>query len=348
MTISHLIERAALAEAPGEPMIVCALFQRMPYFDREREIYNEIVKRADVTIVGMVSDQRPDLPSGITPVLLRQDEELASEWALVVLTPSFGAALVATDQETVTADAATLEGGRLFRGRWGTRRDEAYAELQRLAAGLADRLPPNVKHTMDQVFARVTEEPGRPLELRTEASVGHLIGELEQTRQHLTVLREERGVRGEQDPQSGLYTGRFLRRWTASSATGTLPVGMLLLGVPTLRGLVEKYGRRAGANVAHGVGSVLRDEARPMDRAIRLDEDSFLLAQPAVSEHDLLRLNGRLAHRLAALERSYPFVPLPSKSALLVSRLRPLPLDELRDATEQLRDRQENVTVLAG
>lgn len=347
VSISHLIERAALAEAPGEPMIVCALFQRMPYFDRERAVYTELAKHADVTVVGVVEDVRPDLPSGITPVLLRHEEELAREWAIVVLTPSFGAALVASDQEELAEEALMLENGRLFRGRWGTRRDEAYAEMERLITALGSRLSPSVRNTMEQILARVTAEPERGLEMRAEASLSHLVGELEHAKADIAALREQQGFRGEHDPQSGLYTERFLRRWTASSAAGTLPIGLLLLDVPALAGLSEKYGRRAGANAATGVGEVLRRESRKVDRAIRLSEDSFLLALPTVSEHELLQLSGRLSSGLNALERTYPFVPLAGKSALLVSRARPLPLDALRNAAGQLHDRLENVTVLA-
>lgn len=347
VTISHLIERAALTEAPGEPMIVCALFQRLPYFDRERAVYEELARHADVTIVGLVQDVRPDLPAGIVPVLLRQEEALAKEWAIVVLTPSFGAALVATDQEALAEDSLILEPGRLFRGRWGTRRDEAYAEMKRLITALGNRLSPSVRNAMEEVLGRVTAAPESGVEMRTEASIGHLVSELERARGCVAKLRERTGYRGEQDPQSGLYTEQFLRRWTAASASGTLPIGLLLLDVPTLSGLAERYGRRAGANAATSVGEVLRKESRKADRAIRLSEDSFLLAQPTVSEHELLALSGRLSQGLNELERTYPFVPLSGKSALLVSRARPLPLAALRNAAGQLHGRRENVTVLA-
>ena len=35
VAVSHAIERAALAEAEDGPLVVFALFQRLPYFDRE-------------------------------------------------------------------------------------------------------------------------------------------------------------------------------------------------------------------------------------------------------------------------------------------------------------------------
>ncbi|MGH3622187.1 MAG: DICT sensory domain-containing protein [Sciscionella sp.] len=348
VTISHVIERAALAEAPGEPMVVCALFQRLSYFERERAVYRALANRADVTVVGLVDEMRANLPAGITSVLLRPDEDLAREWAIVVLTPSFGAALVATDQEELDEETLTLEPGRLFRGRWGTRRDEAYAEIERLVTALGNRLPPSTRGTIETVLRRVNAEPQHGIEPRAEAAIRHLVTRLERVQRSIAALREQSVHGGEHDPQSGLYTEQFLRRWTASSTSGTLPLGLILLEVPTLAWLTERYGRRASANAATGVGEVLRREARRVDRAIRLTEEAFLLAQPTVTEHQLLQSSGRLSHGLASLECTYPFVALEGKAALLVSRQRPLPLAELRGAVEQLRGRQESVTVLAG
>ena len=45
---------------------------------------------------------------------------------MTVLGAHGGATLVALDQETVSADAPTLEQGRQFHGRWSFRRDDAY------------------------------------------------------------------------------------------------------------------------------------------------------------------------------------------------------------------------------
>ncbi len=54
VTISHAIERSALAAAEDGPMVVIALFQRLPYFERERRVYERIAGRAAATVVGLV------------------------------------------------------------------------------------------------------------------------------------------------------------------------------------------------------------------------------------------------------------------------------------------------------
>src|SRR5689334_16051180 len=123
VTASHAVERAALAEGAGADTVVFALFQRLPYFDRERVLYAKIARRAAVTVVGMVDSGLPDLPHGVTPVLLRPDEPMAREWSVAVLSPTFGASVVAQDLDEVDPQAATVERARLFSGRWGLRRD---------------------------------------------------------------------------------------------------------------------------------------------------------------------------------------------------------------------------------
>ncbi|MEE3921674.1 DICT sensory domain-containing protein [Micromonospora sp. BRA006-A] len=113
VAVSHAIERAALAEAEDGPLVVLALFQRLPYFTREREVYRRIAGRAAVTVVAMVGGPPPDLPERAHGVTLDEAETLAREWTVVALSPRFGATLVAHDRAEV-APAPTLEAGRLF------------------------------------------------------------------------------------------------------------------------------------------------------------------------------------------------------------------------------------------
>ena len=95
VTVSHAIEQAALATAEDGPLVVLALFQRMPYFARERALYERISRMAAATVVGVVGQTPGDLPAGAYPVALDEAEDLAREWTVAVLTPRFGAALVA-------------------------------------------------------------------------------------------------------------------------------------------------------------------------------------------------------------------------------------------------------------
>src|SRR3954447_17025974 len=98
---SHAVEQAALADGGLADAVVIAMFQRLPYFEREYEVYARIARRAAVTVVGMVATTRPDLPPGTIPVLLDPAEELAREWSVAVLPPTFGATVVAHDLDRV-------------------------------------------------------------------------------------------------------------------------------------------------------------------------------------------------------------------------------------------------------
>ena len=153
VTLSHAIEQTALAPPHTGPMVVLALFQRMPYFGREMDVYRRLGRRPATVVVGLVEDYRPPMPPAVEPVLLREEEELSREWAVVVLTPTSGAHLTAVDLEEIAPWEATIEAGRLFDGRWGFRRDEAAAELGRYREALADRLSPDARGAVDRLLA---------------------------------------------------------------------------------------------------------------------------------------------------------------------------------------------------
>ena len=146
VSLSHALEAAALAAVGDGPLVVVALFQRLPYFERERAAYSELAERADIVVVGFVDDLRPLLPGRIHPILLDAGEPLTREWTVLVATPTMGAFLVAVDEETAVDGEQTLEAGRLFSGRWGFSTDTTHAELTRLRdqiatrGGLRDRL----------------------------------------------------------------------------------------------------------------------------------------------------------------------------------------------------------------
>src|SRR5690242_15483931 len=106
-------------------MVVFGLFQRVPYLQRERSTYQRMATSAAAVVMGAVGPV-PDPPPGVDMVGFDEDDPLAREWSVVVLTPRFGAALVARDQEEVEPTAETLEEGRLFEGWWRFQRDEAF------------------------------------------------------------------------------------------------------------------------------------------------------------------------------------------------------------------------------
>ncbi|MEU4624871.1 DICT sensory domain-containing protein [Actinoplanes sp. NPDC023801] len=340
--VSHALEHAALAVAEDGPMLVIALFQRLPYFERERRVYERIAGSADVTVVGLTAEAPPDPPAGSHVVLLDGGEALAREWTLVVLTPRFGAVLVAHDREQVTAEADTLEAGRLFDGWWSLRRDDALHEALRLRDALADRLPPAAHEAFAGVVARVRDLPSAAGESRADAVVGLLVEQAERAGSRLAAVRRQ--VAAAQ--QQAMTADDEVRRWSGASgvtASGTLPLALLAVRVPPAHRLPEQTGRRTGALRNEGLIEVLTTVLRDTDRLSRLGEDDFLLMLPALAADDAVKIAHRLHADLAAASVHNPFLSSAAHVVVMVTRRRPFPTQRLQDALEWAQ--RENVPV---
>ncbi|MGC4892584.1 DICT sensory domain-containing protein [Micromonospora sp. DT31] len=323
VAVSHAIERAALAEAEDGPLIVLALFQRQPYFSRESTVYRRIAARASATVVGMVGGPPPDLPDRVHGVALDEVEDLAREWTVVVLSPRFGATLVARDRREVTP-APTLEAGRLFDGHWGFRRDEALHEAIRLRRLLAERLPAPARLALDEAIARVRDIPSGPGEPRVEAAL------------RLLARRGDRHTRPA-EPTEAVLDETGLRRWTDTdgvTASGALPVALVGLRVDEPAGSPERFGRRSVAREGHAVLATVTGVLRPVDRAPRVAENEFQLLLPGMDEPAALDVVRRLHEAIGALTQAYPFVAYTVHAAVGVTTRRPLPTADLRAAVD--------------
>jgi GGDEF domain-containing protein len=329
--ISHAIERFALAAPPDSPMVVVAMFQKLAYFERETGVYRDVAARGAVTLVGLVEDFPPQLPPGVRHTLVDTADPLAREWSVTVLGPHGGAMLVATDLEQVDAAARTLEEGRRFRGRWSFRRQDAYREILRLRSAL--RLPPRTVEDIDQVLHRVLAVPEPAAQDWWEVPVrflGDRMDHIERRRadavRALDTVTDDAAMR---DPRTGLYTGKFLERWTAGLGGGTLPIGLVLLRVFGVARLREQYGLRAELAALAGLTQTVQDLLGPTDRVVRFGREDFLVVLPSWAADDVLKLCDEVCGRVARLDQVYPFVALPAAAAATVTRERPLPVARL-------------------
>jgi GGDEF domain-containing protein len=329
--ISHAIEQFALAAEPNSPMIVVAMFQKLAYFQRETAVYRDIAARGAVTLVGLVEDFPPQLPAGVRHTLIDTANPLAREWSVTVLGPRGGATLVAVDQEEVDPAARTLEEGRRFRGRWSFRRQDAYREILRLRSAL--RLPPRTVEDFDRVLHRVIDVPEPVEQGWWEVPVrflGDRMDHIERRRvEAVRALDAATGDAAMRDPRTGLYTAKFLERWTAGLGGGTLPIGLVLLRVFGVAQLREQYGLRAELAALAGLTQSMQDLLTPTDRVIRLGREDFLVVLPSWASDDVLRLCDEVCTRVARLDQTYPFVALPAAAAATVTRERPLPVARL-------------------
>jgi hypothetical protein len=352
VTVSHALEQAALAAAEDGPMVVFALFQRLPYFERERPVYERIASRAAATVVGLVADQAPGMPAGVHPVLLDEKEELAREWTVVVLTPRFGAVLVAHDLEEFGAGATTLESGRLFEGRSGLRRDDALHEVLRLRSRLADRLSPTALSAVDAVIGRVRDLPATPGESRADAALRLFTARAEQdhtrlrTGSHRPGKATGREVAGDTD----LAGEPGVRRWAGAAgvtASGVLPVAVLAVRITHAAGHDGPIGRTAIRQQQTAIELLVR-RLRPEDRASKTGENDFLLFLPTLGHDDAVGLAHGLIADFAAAEARSAFLSVTVTVALTVTRRRPLPEAELRQALEWAITQKAPVVTIDG
>lgn len=336
--LSHAIERFALAAEPGSPLVVIAMFQRLSYFARESAVYQEIAAHGAVTLVGLVEDLPPRLPPGVRHVLLGENDDLAREWSVTVLSPTGGATLVAVDEETVDAGARTLEEGRRFRGRWSFVRADAYREVLRLRARL--RLPTETADAIDAVLHAVLAVPEPRHQTRWNVPLRFLAGRVDDSARDRTELQSRLDSalahtddRGERDPRTGLRNAAFLQRWTAGLGAG-LPVGLALLRVGGLADLRARFGLRAELAAVAAVAAVVQERLTDVDRVVRVGHEDFLVVLPSWSESRVLAFCDEVCARISQLDQQYPFVALPTMAAAVVTRERPLPTQRLVQQVE--------------
>jgi DICT domain-containing protein/GGDEF domain-containing protein len=347
--ISHAIEQFALAADPDAPLLVIAMFQRLSYFERETEVYRRIAGRATVTLVGIVEDFPPQLPTGVRHALLGEDDELAREWSVTVVGPGGGATLVAIDSETIDPAAHTLEEGRRFHGHWSFRRDDAYREALRLR----DRLPisSDTRARIDEVLQAVLAVPEPADESWWDVPLRFLVDRMDHTVRDRAAVQARLDTAvahsdevAERDARTGLFTPAFLQRWTAGLGPG-LPIGLVLVRVPGLADLRSRYGLRAELAVMTGVTRSIQGLLTRSDRLVQLAREDFLVVLPSWPEGHVQVLCDEVCGRVGRLDQQYPFVPLPAVGAATVTREQPLPIDRL---VAQVEGTAPAVPVLTG
>lgn len=327
--LSHMIEQFALGVDPATPMVVIAMFQKLAYFSREAELYRELAARGAVTVVGVAEETPPELPPGVRHVLIPAADDLEREWSVTVLTPGGGATLVASDLETLDPTAATLERGRTFRAGWSFRREEARTQVQRLRTKL--RLDGATAARVDDVLDSVALWPEPAGESAWDRSLLFLADRMDEAiRTRTAAAAGVAALEDDRDPHTGFSSPGSLDHWLVGSAAGTLPVGLVLLRLPGLAALRPRYGRRGELAVLQGLATALDALTGSCDRVVALGPEEVLVVLPAAAPYDVLELCREVCRHAAAIEEGYPYVALPALVAGTVTRMRPLPLDRLR------------------
>ncbi len=341
--VSHAIERFALAADPSEPIAVISLFQRASYFRTQQAVYREIAARAAVAVAGATEEITDPDTGPLHQALIGAADPLAREWSVTVLGPRAGATLVAEDLQTVHPEATSLERGRLFRGRWSFRREDADREVRRLRTQLD--LPADAASRIDRVLRAVAGTPKPELQDRWDAPLRYLAQRVhevagrtaraaarERQRTPAEPVRTPTGIHDDGVPDAGRpaeaddpQTDERWREWTSGLGTG-LPVGVAAFQVTNLTEVRERLGQRADTAVRIAVSRCLQQELAPTDRLARATPQSFVAVLAGCDEARLLDYSRAALARTAELEREYPFTPLQVVAGAILSQRRPLPV----------------------
>lgn len=352
VALSHTIEKAVMSGPIVEPTVVIAMFQRLEFFDREREVYERMAAVGVEVVVGFTRGEEPAPPAGVHVVTVAPDEALADEWTVVAVSPEAGAFLVATDQHRRDPDEPDGEGGRRFTGRWGYSRPQAAAELARLRLGIGDRLAPEARRVIDELLARAmpaggtpASSAGSPGEVWATTSLHHMIDTVRSAHAGTRELREQlaeahqavtaRAAAGT-DPASGLSGPDFLGHWSTTAGTAPLGVGLALFDVTGLGAPDLADDERAAYHAAHHVAAALTRPLGPVDAAVRLSAREFLIVVPGASARHLAALCDAVSEQLELASHGYPGIPLRARIASTTTTARPLPVDDLRTALDRL------------
>lgn len=349
VAISHAIERAALAAAEDEPLVLVALFQRMEHFERERVVYGRLAEAGVRVVVGFCDTPAAAMPAGVEVLELDPAEPLVDEWSVVALSAAAGAFLVASDQHEFDRTVRSREAGRQFLARWGFSHVQTGVELARLRLALGARISGQTLALIDRLLARVMPvggaaagSGGTAQEMWSTTAAYHLAERMHRARAGSARLRAQLAdahaaaaalAAASVDPQSGLTAPEFLHRWSSDGGPNALPVGLALFDIEAPAAAPDD---RAAYHAARRIAAALTEPLSPVDAAVRLDARSFLLVVPGASEMHLARICDDVVEQLELASDGYPHLPLDGALATVVTRQRPLPLSDLHQALDRL------------
>ncbi len=352
VALSHAIEKAVMSGPTESPTVVVALFQKLEYFDRERDVYARMAAAGLVVVVGFVREEAHETPPGVHVVLLSNDEPLADEWTVVAMGPRAGAFLVATDQHRFDPHERDFEASRQFAGRWGFSRVQAGTELARLRFALGERLAPELRRTIDALLAAAmpaggdpAASAGTPGETWATTSLFHVIDSMQDARAGNKVLREQLAdaqnaaaarAAATVDPNSGLTNPDFLQRWSRPGGTSTLPIGLALFAIAELGSDTLIGDPRASYHAAHQAAAALTQPIGPVDAVVRLSAREFLVVVPGASVRHLAGICDQIGDQLELASHGYPDISLRATVVMMVTSSRPLPVGDLHEALARL------------
>lgn len=300
--LSFAVEEFA-AEAGADATVV-ALFQHDAYLHQAAARYAQLAAQGALVVTACAGGAVPT--DGVHHVALAAGEPLATEWAVLLVSPVLSAYVGGTDTLEIDPDAPTMEDGRSFTASLEMDRDMVAAQARRIVDGLADRLDPDVVASLRAAVDGSLSIPRSDAERAVAAATTVLVDRLEASHRVLAstvaALTAETD-RADRDLLTGLLNRSGLERWLGGAGDQTPdlpPTGALLVDLDGFKQVNDRHGHAVGDTVLRAVADAISGAVRPGDVVCRWGGDEFVVLCPGSDEDEMERIGGRLLEAVEA------------------------------------------------
>lgn len=344
--ICFAVEQMAMATPEEATVIAC--FQRAAFFAPRARRFARLAERCRTVVVAFEGSfmATPQLHH----VRLSPASSLIDEWSLVVVAPGACASIVAIDRHALLPFEATLDGARSFETRWSMERNVAVDELERLTAVFGHDLAADVTASLTDAAGAARMHPQNSAERGLAEVSAVFIKRLERAHCERSAL----GLRlnasqqdAEHDSLTGLGNRRFLERWLSVPTTDIEipPIGLVMIDLDGFKQINDTFGHDIGDAVLVAVALTFREQLRPLDIAVRLGGDEFLICCPNVAERELRRIADRLVSAIGDIRVGGARAA--ASAGVAVTRRLPAPLAELDAAMYNAKRRGGGVSAVS-
>ena len=294
--LSFAVEEFA-AEAGADATVV-ALFQQDTYLHQAAGRYTRLAAQGATVVTACAGGVLPT--DDVHHVALDPDEPLASEWAVLLVSPLLSAYVGGTDLLDMDPAAPSFEDGRTFSASLEMDRDAVAAHAGRIVDGLTDRLDPQLVASLRAAVDGSLSTPRSEAERAVAAATSVLVDRLEAS--HRTLASTAAALRAETDRANrdlltGLLNRSGLEQWLGGAGDQTPdlpPTGALLVDLDGFKQVNDGHGHSVGDAVLQAVASAISAAVRPGDVVCRWGGDEFVVLCPGSDVDEMERIGARL------------------------------------------------------
>ncbi|MCU1399077.1 MAG: hypothetical protein JWN62_2186 [Acidimicrobiales bacterium] len=303
-----------------------ALFQRGAYFAPMARLYAELAELGQTVVVAYVGEG--DAAPGVTHVRLHEQDALAHEWSVIVLSPVVGAHVIGTDLEELDPEGRTLEGRRRFQATWGFDRLSSTEHARRILSGVRQMIPSEVAARIDAAIAsaQTVSTTG------AEAALGRAALSLTASIEAISVRLDNAKTRldretqhATKDPLTGLMNREGLQRWLSGEAMNGVDmplVGVVMIDLDGFKAVNDTHGHDVGDVLLQAFADALTRCTRPTDIVIRWGGDEFVVICPGAEGDELVQLATRMVNTVATTSTGN--IQIGASAGVQTCRYRPL------------------------